>query len=300
MSSRPRLVPVLMLTLSLGSAASVYLSAQTAPARASESSVHTARVRRVPLEGALNFRDLGGYRTQDGRHVRWGLVYRSNHLANLTTADYRQLNDLGIRLICDLRTTGERQRSPTVWQGGVAPEIVTASILKETDVVLSPDRLKELTTASRAGNALSDTYSRMVTESPEQYGLVLRRLARGPLPAVTHCTAGKDRTGVFAALLLTILGVPRDVVVQDYMLTGEYMLTEPAMRQASVDWQKLTGSTEPVSKDMLRSLYTMHEDALTGTFATIDRTFGSFDVFVRDGLKLTPTEVAMLRLRLLE
>ena len=80
-----------------------------------------AQVRHLPLEGAANFRDIGGYPTADGHHVKWGLVYRSNHLVDLTAADYEYLNTLGIKLVCDLRTDGERRKSPTVWQGGKAP-----------------------------------------------------------------------------------------------------------------------------------------------------------------------------------
>ena len=292
MSQHSLFATALTLMLSVGHAAPLPLAAQSA-------SSHAARARRVPLEGASNFRDLGGYPARDGRHVKWGLVYRSNHLASLTAGDYQQLNALGIKLVCDLRTDGERKRSPTVWQGGPEPEIMAASVLKDTDVVLTPERLKELTAPGKA-SGLGDSYSRMVTEFPEQYGHVLRRLANGPLPAVTHCTAGKDRTGVFSAVLLTILGVPRNLVIEDYMLTGEYMLADEPLRRATVDWQKMTGSSEPPSRETLRRLYTMHEEALTGTFDTITRVYGSFDAFVSDGLKLTPADVSALRTRLLE
>ena len=271
----------------------------TATPQRAAASAATSHQRRVPLEGAANFRDLGGYRTTEGRQVKWGMVYRSNHLARLTAADYAQLNRLGIKLVCDLRTDGERKRSPTVWQGSAAPEIMVASVMKDTDVVITPDRLREFA-APRAAGALSATYARMVTEFPEQYGNVLRRLAYGPLPSVTHCTAGKDRTGVFSAILLTILGVPRDAVIQDYMLTGEYMLTDAAIDQAKADWQKMTGSDVPPDVATLRGIYTMHEEALTATFDAITKTHGSFDAFVRDGLKLTAAEVAALRNRLLE
>lgn len=264
----------------------------------SRSETRVVSVRRLPLEGAANFRDLGGYRTADGRHVKWGLVYRSNHLANLTADDYAYLNTLGIRLVCDLRTDGERQRMPTKWQSDRAPEIFSTSILKETDVVVSPERLRSL--AERSSQELTPTYERMVKESPEQYGTVLRRLAHGGLPSVTHCTAGKDRTGVFSAILLTILGVARETVIRDYMLTGEYMLSAEGMRRASSDWQQLTGTSTPPDEALLRGVYTMHAEAITSTFDAIDRMYGSFDAFVRTGLRLDEADVAMLRARLLE
>src|SRR5256886_15356430 len=80
-------------------------------------------IRRLPLEGAKNFRDLGGYRTSDGHYVRWGFVYRSNHLVNLTAKDFEYLNSLGIRLICDVRSDSERARAPDHWVG-TTPEFL--------------------------------------------------------------------------------------------------------------------------------------------------------------------------------
>ena len=251
------------------------------------------------LEGAANFRDIGGYATADGRHVRRGLVYRSNQLSDLTSKDYERLNGFGIKLVCDFRTDGERQRQPTRWQGNPLPDMMHAPILKETDVVLSPERLRELTRSS--AETLSASYERMVTPEPAaEYGRLYKRIAAGDAPVIAHCTAGKDRTGVFSAVLLTLVGVPRSGVIEDYMLTGEYMMTPQALSKAAVDLQKTSAGSEPPSESTLRAVYTMHAEVLTNTFATIDRLYGSFDGFVRDGLKLTPSEVASLRTQLLE
>lgn len=115
-----------------------------------------------------------------------------------------------------------------------------------------------------------------------------------------HCTGGKDRTGVFAALLLTILGAPLDVVVQDYMLTGEYMASDENLRRARADFQKLAGGSEPPDLETMRRLNATEPEAITGIFDTIARQYGSFDAFVRNGMKLTDAEVASLKARLLE
>jgi len=117
---------------------------------------------------------------------------------------------------------------------------------------------------------------------------------------IAHCSAGKDRTGVFSAILLTLLRVPRSSVIEDYMLTGDYMLTPQALSRAATDMQKVSGVAEPMSESALRAIYTMHSEVITSTFATIDRRYGSFDGFVSEGLKLTPSEVASVRSRLLE
>lgn len=291
MSRRTICALALVCTSPLGHVAPRTIGAQSAPAP-------TTHARRVPLEGAANFRDLGGYSAQGGRHVKWGLVYRSDHLASLTASDYQHLHALDIKLVCDLRSDGERKRAPMMWQGNPKPEILSAPIVKDTGGMLTSERLKQL--SAPGSRTLADSYVRMIAEGSEQYGVVLRRLAYGPLPAVTHCSAGKDRTGVFGAILLTILGVPHQVVVEDYLLTGQYMLAAEPLRRVQMDWQKVSGISEPPSMDMLRAAYTMTDAPLVATFDAINRLHGSFEMFARNGLKLTAEDIAALRARLLE
>src|SRR5579863_1358465 len=103
-------------------------------------------IRRLPLEGAKNFRDLGGYRAGDGRYVRWGLVYRSNYLVDLTPKDVAYLNGLGIRLVCDVRSEAERARAPDHWDrhgDGTAPEFFSVPIGPNRDGTVTPGELKQ-------------------------------------------------------------------------------------------------------------------------------------------------------------
>jgi protein-tyrosine phosphatase len=231
-------------------------------------------IRRLPLEGAVNFRDLGGYRTSDGRYVRWGLVYRSNDLAGVTVTDYQYLGSLGIRLVCDVRTESERTRSPTRWIGPV-PEFVTAPI--------------------EPGG-----YEHYLTDHAAQYALILHRLAAGDLPAVEHCSGGKDRTGVFSAILLTALGVPRDVVVQDYLLTTQYALAPDSIERTTADLQRILGLSHPPDAAYVRAKMTTKPGTLLAAFDSIQKNYGSFDGYVHNGLKISDSELAMLRERLLE
>lgn len=252
------------------------------------------------LEGAPNFRDIGGYATGDGRHVRKGLVYRSGQLSALTAADYDRLNTLGIRLVCDFRTNGERERQPTRWQGGPAPEMMRAQIMKEQDVNMSGARMRELTANASAASSLASSYENMVAPEPAaEYGRLYKQIAEGHVPVIAHCSAGKDRTGVFSAVLLTMLGVPRATVVDDYMLTEAFMMSPKALARATADMQKMAGG-EGLDEKTVKAIYTMHAEVITNTFATIDRRYGSFEAFVRDGLKLTPADVAGLKQNLLE
>jgi protein-tyrosine phosphatase len=264
--------------------------------------------RRLPLEGAANFRDLGGYRTSSGRYVRWGLVYRSNHLVGLTARDYRYLDSLGIRLVCDLRTEGERELSPTKWVGR-APEILSAPVGENRDIQGARERMKQrLLLAANppdpkspaAADPLPLTYEKFIVEHVGSYQAVFKRLAAGDLPAVTHCTAGKDRTGVFAAVLLTTLGVPRQTVLEDYALTSQYFLDDEHIEGTEADVQSFMGGDVRPTAAFVKSIMTARPEVLEATFASIDKHYGSFDGFLHDGLKLSEEDLTRLRERLLE
>jgi protein-tyrosine phosphatase len=262
--------------------------------------------RRIPLEGAINFRDLGGYPAADGRFVRWGLVYRTEHLTSLTPRDYQYVGRLGIRLICDLRTPGEREKAPTKWMGA-APEFLRAPVMTDADLAgarasVPAEEFKRRLAAASKGQPPpgSGNYDRFVLEYADSYRQVFRRFVSGELPAAAHCTAGQDRTGVFSAMFLTMLGVPWDVVVQDYLLTSRYRLTDDIVRQRGREWQQQYGLEEPPSAAVVRTMQGLRAETLKGTFDTIARTYGSFDIFRREALGLSDADLVKLRDRLLE
>jgi protein-tyrosine phosphatase len=261
-------------------------------------------VRRLPLDGAINFRDVGGYPTNDGRFVRWGVVYRSDQLSDLTANDYAYLDRLGIRLECDLRTPGERSRQPTRWQGATS-EVLNAPILSDVDLpaVTTPMPKEQFLKRLAAAQTNSDVpvngmYDRFVVEFVESYAQVFHRIAYGTGASVTHCSAGRDRTGVFSAILLTVLGVPWDVVVDDYLLTDRYRLSDAIVERTRLQYQKQYALDEPPSAAAVRAMGALHKSTMERTFATIERTYGSFDRFVRDGLKMTSGDLAALKARL--
>jgi len=257
-------------------------------------------VRRLPLDGAANFRDLGGYPSSDGRYVRWGLVYRSGHLANLTARDYQYLKSLGIRLICDVRTEDERTRFPTRWIGQV-PEILAVPIGQDRDVKIRREELRRgPASPDAAAPNLPSSYDRYLIDFAGQYGVMLRRLAAGDLPAVEHCSAGKDRTGIFSAILLTALGVPRDIVIQDYLLTNRYLLGPDSLDKTAADLQRLLDLPQIPSRTAVEAIMTVRAESLESAFATIDTTYGSFSNYLNKGLRLSDSDVAKLKERLLE
>jgi protein-tyrosine phosphatase len=258
-------------------------------------------VRRLPLEGANNFRDLGGYRTSDGHYVRWGLVYRSGYLVNLTPKDSAYLNSLGIRLVCDVRADAERMRAPDPAQWiGNAPEVMSVPIGPNRDGRLSAEELKKRVAKINAETKDSIRGYDYPISDAWQYGKILHRIAAGDLPAVEHCTSGKDRTGVFSAILLTALGVPGETVLEDYLLTTRYMLAPDSIERTTVDLQKIFGLSEPPDAATVKAIMTTRPETLQATFDSINKTYGSFDNYLREGLKLSDSDLARLRDYLLE
>ena len=256
-------------------------------------------IRRLPLEGAKNFRDLGGYRTSDGHYVRWGQVYRSNHLANLTAKDSEYLGSLGIRLVCDVRSDGERARAPDHWTGN-APEFLAVPIGSNLFTAPTAADLKRRVVAISAETKDSVRAYDYAIEYAGQYAKILKRIAAGDLPVLEHCTAGKDRTGVFSAILLTALGVPRDIVIQDYMLSNQYLLAPDTIETTTADLQRAFGLAEAPDISTVKAIMTAKPETLEATFDKIDKTYGSFGNYLRDALKLSDSELINIRPRLLE
>lgn len=261
--------------------------------------VRVVSVRRLPLEGSTNFRDLGGYSTAGGRHVRWGAMYRSGKLSALTARDYEYLAGLGLEMVCDFRVDSERRQSPTIWQGFPRPVFLVNTI----------DSYGNSGGSSAAGAASSGAQPARVPrpdywwveESSAQFALTFRRIAAGDLPMVFHCAAGKDRTGVMAALLLTGMGVPRDVARADYLLSNTYLVPDSKIPELAANIQKRQQLASPPDADTVRRLSGgVDRRWIDSTFQMIDRKYGSVEAYLYNALKLTPAELMAIRNRLLE
>ena len=182
--------------------------------------------RLVALEGSFNFRDLGGYATGDGRSVRWGRLYRSDALHDLTSDDVARLRELGLRTVVDLRTERELDRSG---RGPLEPEgigfhhlaVVKEGVRGDGTPDGAADR-EEVAAPAPAGDDLAERYLWYLDVGRDAIARALTLLGGAEhYPLVFHCAAGKDRTGVLAALVLEILGIDRDTIVADYVITAE-------------------------------------------------------------------------------
>jgi protein-tyrosine phosphatase len=180
-----------------------------------------AAERQVALEGTLNFRDLGGYRAAGGTTTRWGRVFRSDALGGLTVADAAVLQRMGLRVVYDLRREVERDRAPSVLPADGSVRSVVLAIGGDAS------EGRELIDQLLAGEVdelgigfMVDLYEQMVEEAASSFAALLQGLAAPDgVPALFHCTAGKDRTGVSAALLLSVLGVDEEDILDDYELS---------------------------------------------------------------------------------
>ncbi len=174
--------------------------------------------RKLTLTGCVNFRDLGGYPAAGGRTIRWRQLFRADGLTRLDESDCAQLAELGLATVIDLRTVGE------VEERGRFPEVtfeVEYHHLPLTDVLPPTEDLSRYDEPA----FVTARYQQLFSEGSSSLARAVHVLAApGALPAVFHCSAGKDRTGILAALILGFLGVPRDVIVEDYALSAEAMI----------------------------------------------------------------------------
>lgn len=236
--------------------------------------------RSLPLQGSTNFRDLGGYAGLNGRAVKWRRLFRSDHLAALTPADQERLAALGITRAVDFRGADERAA-----QSYALPGVAQYALSIEPAVV---QRMQELL---RSGHALTpqdtvrlmqDTYRGFVHDNAPRFAELLQLLLDSNTPLVFHCTAGKDRTGFAAALILLALGVPRSVVMQDYLLTNA-LYRRP---------QGLGATVTP--REVLEVIWRVQEDFLDSALHLIEAEHGGIDPYLERVLGLN--EAARKRL----
>jgi len=186
------------------------------------------------LSGSPNFRDVGGYLTKDGRVVRRGMVFRSGDSARLSGADAEALRALDIQLIIDMRSEKERLSSVSRWPLGAETEVIETNIradLRANNQSLS-QILHDDPTPNGARHMMQVTYEILPDACGPSLEILFRHLANGKAPTLFHCTLGRDRTGVVAATLLKVLGVPDSTILADYMMTNERLDADATRKTA--------------------------------------------------------------------
>jgi protein-tyrosine phosphatase len=241
----------------------------------------------IPLQNASNLRDLGGWPTQDGRHVRTGLIFRAPALANLSPADEATIAALGLRTVCDLRGVREAARTPvSLPNTTVIPLPIEPSVgAGLTDILRTGQASGHMTEADMM-DLLTQAYRAYALQSFPQYRRLFAALLDGHgLPLLLHCSAGKDRTGFGAALLLTALGVAWPHVMEDYLATNTL-------------WKREIASHFDLPDAVKDVLLGVHEPLLTGAFDAMRAQYGSVDTYLEQAIGLDPAARARLTDRL--
>ncbi len=249
-----------------------------------DSSLKDSPARHLALQGASNFRDLGGYPTLDGRTTRWRHIFRSNHLGQLTADDIEVIRALGVRSAFDFRGLEERAAGICVVE-----EITVHSLPIEPTVVagLRAELAKGKLTAAVALELMRESYRNYVRHNTHSFRALFGHLLEDRAPLVIHCTAGKDRTGFASALILHALGVEDEVIAEDYLLTNRHYRRDPS-------------NASDLPADVLDAIGSVEASYLAAAFEAVGSEYGDLETYLRDGLKLGTAERDALKARYLQ
>jgi protein-tyrosine phosphatase len=239
--------------------------------------------RHLNLEGASNFRDLGGYPTGDGQALRWRQIFRSNHLGHLTEVDAGIVRGLGVKSAFDFRGVDERKAAVCnipeieVHSLPIEPTVVAALRAKLQARALSPAVALEI---------MRDSYRGYVRTNTHSFRELFSNLLEKDDPVVIHCTAGKDRTGFACALILKALGVSDQVISDDYLLTNRYYRRDP-------------NAAPDLPSDVRQAIGSVESSFLAAGFEAVNAQYGDLETYFRDALGLGTAQRAEFRKRYL-
>lgn len=254
--------------------------------------------RRVALDGAVNVRDIGGYRSLRDLDVTRGQVFRGDALSRLTDSDIERLSALGLRAVIDFRTSGEillagADRLPPGMTSMSLP-VGGGDISTYFDVITSGDeaRQRQALGDGRAADFMVAVNRGFVADprQREQFATALHMITEGPRPLLYHCTGGKDRTGWMTAIVLTAIGVPRETVTRDYLLSNDYH--RAGYQKLRADLLKSGAMRDP---ELIRPILEQSPTYLDAAFDEAERQYGSFPDFLVYGLGMTERGLRGLR-----
>jgi protein-tyrosine phosphatase len=251
----------------------------------------------LELEGSYNFRDLGGYRTRDGRTVKWRQLFRSGNMSGIAEASHPLLSTLGIRTICDLRSNVERQRFPTQWhQGFDSIQYWYRDHLSASGDLVTRAIANELT-AEEMRDFMLQLYRDLPFEQAASYKELFRRVADGDFPLIFNCAAGKDRTGVAAALLLSALEVSRTDIIRDYIMSEALLMARSAAMfdELTGPWRELKKIPPVILQPMLRA----DRRYIGEMFEHLEERYASVPAYLQKVLQISSSELNAVREQLL-
>ena len=262
--------------------------------------VHPAPGTQLPFEGGHNFRELGGYEADEGKHIKWGQIYRGIPTWKLTSeADRKLLDSLGLRLILDLRSEAEAAETPDyVPDGARLVRICGLCLENGKEVDFSPeDRENLLKGMPDEGRRMADAmYERMLFGN-KAYKELFRALEAGETPVLFHCSAGKDRTGVAAILILLALGASDKTIAEDFEKTNIWR--RPELEAVWAEHAEEIAA-DPARKDFYLGVFGVHPESAPFVLGIIRERYGSADAYLEAEYGLTPARLMRLRRMYLE
>lgn len=243
----------------------------------------TTPMRHIPLEGAYNVRDVGGYPTQDGGTTNWKTFLRADGLNALTEDAQDTLIDYGVRTIIDLRSETELADEPNVFAESDRVKYVNIPLLPANNRPTPDEMPRDLLTIYKL--ILDDCQQRVLD--------VMSTLAESDtFPALVHCTAGKDRTGVITALMLDLAGVNDKTIAEDYALTGVYL-------QPKLDMIREKAKESGRDMTAFEPLLLSEPDAMKATLQYLDENYGGAEKYLRT-IGLSEDQIALLKTKMLD
>jgi protein-tyrosine phosphatase len=279
-----------LLAIGLAMAVPAFGQPQAAPVPAIATPAHD---RLLPLEGGQNFRDLGGYRTADGRVVKWDRIYRSGAMSRLTEKDFAWLAAHDLKTVVDFRDTRERTAEPVNWPATAKPTVLSRDYAMEhgmfMNALLKPDQ-----TGEEVSKVMATLYRDIPNLFADQYRTLFEQLLATDGAVAFNCSAGKDRTGVAAAILLSVLGVDRETVIQDYLLSNAHF--RPQAMKADDPNMAMFRKLPP---EAVKALMGVDRHYIEAAFATMEAYPGGMKGYYREKLGLDDVKIASLRAKYL-
>ena len=307
---KPRIWSSVVVCLSLATAVPLLLGGCAEPAQEADTGAEEETVEAVEVEGITppghglgiasvpNLRDLGGYPTADGATVATGLVYRANQLSGITPEDMTKIADLGLKVDYDLRTSDEKDARPDELPDGV--EYVWLDVLADSPqagpamlekLMANPEEANAALGGGQAEEGFKASYREFVSLPSAKAGFSKLFVGLGDeqnLPALFHCTTGKDRTGWAAAALLTLLGVPKDVIMEDYLRSNDYILP---LYQEVIDQFVAAGGEESIPLAILG----VKQEYLESAFDEMETQYGTIENYFAEGLGIDAEQQQAIR-----
>ena len=261
--------------------------------------------RHLRFPGTINFRDMGGYATEDGGRVKRRHLFRSGHLAHVEDSALPEIAALNISLICDFRIDDEREEHPNRFHGSHSPDVRALSVwpISTPGVVVATQKMMcgEIR-FEEAENMQGSGYREFVREQADKFAAIFSALLEAEHPAVLmHCSAGKDRTGIASAMVHSALGVSRKDAVADYMLSihGQGARAQ-SLYYVNKTWEDYGGPEPVCTKDDLLALFSSHPNKINAAFDEMEKVGGSVDGYIRNVLGVTDDARVELKRRYVE